>query len=46
MAEKAINESNLREHYEPTVYLSLMIKGVKPNEDQSEYKIIFLNKQL
>lgn len=44
-------EHLLKESYEPKVYLSLVIKGVRKNsrsadEDNSTYKTLFVDKQL
>ena len=41
-----VNETYLRDTYEPVVYLSLVIKGISGPDDDSQYKTIFLNKQL
>lgn len=39
-----VNETYLRDAYEPVVYLSLIIKGISDSENDSQYKTIFLNK--
>jgi hypothetical protein len=44
LGDKVTNEY-LREHYEPKVYLSLIVKGLKGSRS-SPYKTVFLDKQL
>jgi hypothetical protein len=44
LGDKVTNEY-LKEHYEPKVYLSLIVKGLKGSRS-SPYKTVFLDKQL